>query len=172
EIAPERNLQAAARDARYAAAERLRVRAGGTWIATGHTRTDLAETIVYRLAVSPRLRALRGLPAQSRRAIRPLPRLQRADARRLATEAGLPFADDETNLDPRFARNRVRAEVIPVLRELNSAAERNIAETQAGLIEEAELLDRVVLEALEAAGAGAGAVPDRAAAPARGGPPP
>ena len=90
-----------------------------TWIATGHTRTDLAETVVYRLAVSPGLRALRGLPAHSGRVIRPLLGLDRADTRRLATEAGLPFEDDETNADLRFARNRVRAEVLPVLRELN-----------------------------------------------------
>ena len=47
------NLQAAAREARYAAAEQLRARTGGDWIATGHTRTDLAETVLYRLAVSP-----------------------------------------------------------------------------------------------------------------------
>src|SRR3954469_25669302 len=47
------NLQAAAREFRYAMAERLRVRAGGDWIATGHTRTDLAETLVYRLPASP-----------------------------------------------------------------------------------------------------------------------
>ena len=60
------NLQAAARDARYAAAEQLRARTGGNWIATGHTRTDLAETVLYRLAVSPGARALRGLPAQQR----------------------------------------------------------------------------------------------------------
>jgi tRNA(Ile)-lysidine synthase len=161
-IGAARNLQAAARNARYAAAERLRARAGGDWIATGHTRTDLAETVVYRLAVSPGLRALRGLPAHSGRVIRPLLGIDRADARRLATEAGLPFEDDETNADPRFARNRVRAEVLPVLRELNPGTERNIADTQAELIEEAELLDRVVLEALEAAGAGAGAVAIRA----------
>src|SRR4051812_34064809 len=38
------NVQAAARDFRYSAAERLRSRAGGDWIATGHSRTDLAET--------------------------------------------------------------------------------------------------------------------------------
>src|SRR5687768_5144299 len=44
------NLQAAAREARYAAAERLRSERGADWIATGHTRTDLAETIIYRLA--------------------------------------------------------------------------------------------------------------------------
>ena len=52
---------------------------------------------------------------------------------RLATAAGLPFADDETNLDPAFARNRIRSEILPVLRDLSDAAERNIAETQAEL---------------------------------------
>ena len=164
QIAVGGNLQAAARDLRYAAAERLRVRAGGAWVATGHTRTDLAETVLYRLAVSPGARALRGLPAQAGRVVRPLLELERAETRRLAAEAELPFADDETNLDLCFARNRVRAEVLPGLRELNSAAERNIAETQAELIEEAELLDRIVLEALEASGAGAGAVAIRAEA--------
>ena len=50
---PEGNLQAAAREARYAAAERLRAERGAAWIATGHTRTDLAETMLYRLASSP-----------------------------------------------------------------------------------------------------------------------
>jgi tRNA(Ile)-lysidine synthase len=156
------NLQAAAREARYTGAERLRVRSSADWIATGHTRTDLAETVLYRLAVSPGARALRGLPAQSGRVVRPLLGLERSQTRRLASEAGLPVADDETNLDPRFARNRIRAEVLPVLRGLSPAAERNIAETRAELEEEALLLERVVLEALEAAGAGAGAVAIRA----------
>ena len=50
--------------------------------------------------------------------------------RELVAIAGLPFADDETNVDPTFARNRIRAEVLPVLRELNPAAERNVAETR------------------------------------------
>jgi tRNA(Ile)-lysidine synthase len=156
------NLQAAARDARYAAAEQLRARAGGDWIATGHTRTDLAETVLYRLAVSPGTRALRGLPARSGRIVRPLLELERAETRGLAARAGLPFADDETNLELDFARNRVRAEVLPALHQLSAEAERNIAETQAELVEEAHLLERVVLEALEAAGAGAGAVAIRA----------
>jgi tRNA(Ile)-lysidine synthase len=158
------NLQAAAREFRYGAAERLRVRTGGDWIATGHTRTDLAETFLYRLAVSPGARSLRCLPAQSGRIVRPLLELERAELRRLAIAATLPFADDETNLDPTFARNRIRAEVLPVLRELSPAAERNVAETQTEMIEEARLLERIVLEALEAAGAGAGSVAIRAEA--------
>ncbi len=60
------NLQAAAREARYDAAERLRDRTGADWIATGHTRTDVAETVLYRLASSPGTRALLGLRAAER----------------------------------------------------------------------------------------------------------
>jgi tRNA(Ile)-lysidine synthase len=120
--------------------------------------------MVYRLAVSPGARSLRCLPPQSGRVVRPLLDLERAELRRLATAAGLPFADDETNLDPAFARNRIRSEILPVLRDLSDAAERNISETQAELAEEANLLERVILEALEAAGAGAGAVAIRAEA--------
>src|SRR4029078_9953996 len=52
------NLQAAARDARYRAAEALRAETGAGVIVTGHTRTDLAETVLYRLASSPGRRAL------------------------------------------------------------------------------------------------------------------
>ena len=148
------NVQAAARDARYAAAERWRARHHADWIATGHTRTDVAETMLYRLAVSPGRRAILGLPARRGRVIRPLLALERADTRRLAAAAGLPFVDDPTNDDPAFARNRVRAEVLPVLRELNPAAERNIAETRAELAEESVVLERLVAELLDTAGAG------------------
>ena len=56
----EGNLQARAREARYGAAERLRGKLGAEWIATGHTRTDVLETMLYRLAVSPGTRALGG----------------------------------------------------------------------------------------------------------------
>lgn len=161
---PEGNVQAAAREARYAAAERLRESTAGAWVATGHTRTDLAETVLYRLAASPGTRSLLGLPARRGRVIRPLLRIERAEARRLATETGLPFADDPTNVDPRFARNRIRADVLPALREINPAAERNIAETRAELAEEAEVLARVVADVLDATGAGPGAIAVRAEA--------
>ena len=153
----EGNLQARARQARYAAAERLRALRGLDWIATGHTRSDLAETLLYRLAVSPGSRALLGMAPRRGRVVRPLLGLGRADTRRLAAAAGLPFADDPTNDDRDFARNRIRADVLPVLGELSEAAERNIAETRAELADEAALLDRVAAEALAAAGAGPGA---------------
>ena len=66
------NVQAAARDARYQAAERLRRVRGLDWVATGHTRTDLAETVLYRLATSPGRRALLGLRPRLGALIRPI----------------------------------------------------------------------------------------------------
>ncbi|MDX6583740.1 MAG: tRNA(Ile)-lysidine synthase [Solirubrobacterales bacterium] len=161
---PEGNLQAAARGVRYDAAQRLRDRTGAAVIVTGHTRTDVAETALYRLAASPGSRALLGLPPRCGRVVRPLLGLGRERVRELAAAAGLPFADDETNADARYARNRIRAEVLPVLHEINPGAEPNIAETRAELAEEGALLDRVVLEALDDAGAGAASVDIEAAA--------
>ncbi len=162
---PERlhgNLQAAARDIRYDAAERLRARTGADVIATGHTRTDLAETVLYRLATSPGSRALRAMPERRGRLVRPLLALSRERARELALAAGLPFEDDPSNLDPAFARNRIRNEVMPVLAELG-AAEATIAETHAELVEEGDLLDRLVLGELEAAGSPPGSAQIEAA---------
>lgn len=155
---PEGNLQAAARAVRYEVAARLRERTGAEVVVTGHTRTDVAETAIYRLASSPGSRALLGLSPRNGRVIRPLLGLGRERIRELAVAAGLPFADDETNADERFARNRIRARILPVLRDVNPGAEPNIAETREELAEEAALLERMVLEALEDAGADAGAV--------------
>lgn len=158
----EGNVQAAARDARYAAAERLADLRDADWIATGHTRTDLAETFLYRIAVSPGVRALLALPPQRGRVVRPLLSIDRTEARRLAVAARLPFRDDPSNLDPRWARNRLRQEILPVLREIGPSVEANIAATRDELAAEAEVLRRVAAEALEEAGAGSGAVAVRA----------
>jgi tRNA(Ile)-lysidine synthase len=157
------NLQAAAREVRYEAAERLRARTGADVIATGHTRTDLAETLIYRLATSPGSRALRAMPDRRGRLVRPLLSLSRERTRELAIAAGLPFEDDPSNLDPTFARNRIRNEVMPVLAELGSA-EATIAETHGELVEEGDLLDRLVLAELEAAGSPPGSAQIEAAA--------
>jgi tRNA(Ile)-lysidine synthase len=149
----EGNVQAEARDARYAAAERLRQVRGSDWIATGHTRTDLAETVLYRLATSPGRRALLGLRPRRGVVVRPLLSIGREDVRRLASEAGLPFRDDPTNAEPLYARNRLRNEVLPVLREIGPEAEATIAETQAELAEESEALEQAAADALSQAGA-------------------
>jgi tRNA(Ile)-lysidine synthase len=151
------NVQARARDARYAAAERLRRKLGWDWVATGHTRSDVAETFLYRLAVSPGSRPLLGLAPRSGAVVRPLHSISGEETRAVAAEAGLPFVEDASNRSPRYARNRIRSEILPRLAEIGPEVERNIAATHAELLEEAELLAGVVAEALTAAGAGDGA---------------
>jgi tRNA(Ile)-lysidine synthase len=149
----EGNVQAEAREARYRAAERTRQARGADWIATGHTRTDLAETVLYRLATSPGRRALLGLRPRRGAVVRPLLALGREQVRRLATEAGLPFRDDPSNAEPLYARNRIRNEVLPVLREIGPDAEATIAETQAELAEEGEALERAAADVIAESGA-------------------
>jgi tRNA(Ile)-lysidine synthase len=162
----EGNVQAEAREARYRAAERLRRARGADWMATGHTRTDLAETVLYRLATSPGSRALLGLRPTRGAVVRPLLSLDRDQVRRLAEDAALPFRDDPTNAEPLYARNRIRNEVLPVLREIGPEAETTIAETQAELTEESEALERVAADVLSESGAdAAGAISRDALAP-------
>lgn len=143
------NTQALAREARYAEAERLRAELGFDLIASGHTMTDLAETLIYRLAVSPGSRALLGLSDARGRVVRPLLSLSRAEVREMVEATGLPFHDDPTNAEPLYARNRIRNEVLPVLDEIgHGSAEQSIAETLAELREQAEALEALALDAL------------------------
>ena len=141
------NVQAAARETRYAAAERLRRARGLDWIATGHTRTDLAETVLYRLAISPGRRALLGLRlAAARSSVRCSPWIAIGSA--AWWPGGLALPRRPTNPEPLYARNRIRNEVLPVLREIGPGAEGTIAETHAELAEEAETLEGLAAEAL------------------------
>lgn len=141
------NLQAAARRARYEAAERLAGELGADY-AAGHTRSDQAETVLYRLATSPGRRSLLGMSPRRERLVRPLLDVSRAETVGYCRARGLSWREDASNDDPRFARARVRHEVMPVLSEIGPAAERTIAETARRLREEQVVLDRAVDDAL------------------------
>ena len=150
QLGTEGNLQERARDARYALAEALAV---GDF-AAAHTASDQAETVLYRLAVSPGSRALHGMSPRRGRLVRPLLAVTREEVREYLRARGLEWREDPSNADRRFARARVRHDVIEALRELSPAAERTIAETARQLRDEAEVLDGVVAEAVKELGGG------------------
>jgi tRNA(Ile)-lysidine synthase len=137
------NLQAWARDARYAAAARLAEEADAL-IATGHTADDQVETILYRLASSPSRRALLGMRSQDGRLVRPLLGVTRAQTTAYCEERGLAWRDDPTNAEASYARNRVRHGLAAALAEVHPAAAANVLRTAALLREEAEVLDALV----------------------------
>jgi tRNA(Ile)-lysidine synthase len=133
------NLQAWARDVRYAEAGRIALARDGL-IATGHTASDQVETILYRLAASPGRRALLGMVASEGRLIRPLLGVSREQTAAYCHARGLSWRDDESNEDERFARARVRLGLVPALRAVHPAAEANVLRTASLLREETELL--------------------------------
>jgi tRNA(Ile)-lysidine synthase len=141
------NLQAWARELRYHEAERL-ARGRDALIATGHTSSDQVETILYRLAASPGRRAQLGMLAADGRLIRPLLGVSREQTSVYCEARGLPWREDESNDDARYARARVRHGLLAALRAVHPAADANVLRTAALLREETELLDALVLEEL------------------------
>ncbi len=141
------NLQAWARDVRYAAGARL-AGTSDALLAAGHTATDQAETVLYRLASSPGRRALLGMPARSGRLVRPLLVLTREETAEWCGTRGLPWREDATNESDVFARGRIRSGLVPALRAVDPRAEENVVRTAELLRDEAEVLDVVVDTAL------------------------
>jgi tRNA(Ile)-lysidine synthase len=167
------NLEAVARRVRYDFLARIARETGATWVATAHTRDDQAETVLHRLIRGSGLRGLRGI-AESRelvagvRLVRPMLTLSRQDVIAYLREIDQPWREDATNRDTRFTRNRIRHELLPVLRTFNpainevlsrTAAQANemyagIAEVAAAVLQSAErpragpvvILDRTSLE--------------------------
>ncbi len=137
------NLQAWARDARYAAAAKLAL-PHDALIATGHTADDQVETILYRLASSPSRRALLGMRPRDGSLVRPLLGFTRAQTTEYCEERGLQWRDDPTNAETGYARNRVRHRLAPALAEIHPAAARNVLRTAELLRDEAEVLDALV----------------------------
>src|SRR5689334_10217343 len=97
------NLQAWARDVRYAAA---RTEAAGGVVAVGHTASDQAETVLYRLAASPGRRALLGMRPRAGPVVRPLLTVTRAETGAWCRARGLTWRDDATNASGEYARGR------------------------------------------------------------------
>jgi tRNA(Ile)-lysidine synthase len=141
------NTQAWARDRRIGVAARLALARRGV-VATGHTATDQAETVLYRLAASPGRRALLGMSQRDGLLIRPLLQLTRAETAAYNEARGLTWREDPTNATDRYARNRIRHELTPVLERISPSAVQTINRTAELLRDEAEVLDVVVDTAL------------------------
>lgn len=134
------NLEAAARLARRGFLERVAREAGGAKIALGHTRTDLAETVLLHLLRGAGPRGLRGILPSFPPYVRPLILASREEARAFCQGEGIPFRDDPTNEDRRLLRNAIRLEVLPLLSRLQPRAEEALARAGRLLAEVEEAL--------------------------------
>ena len=109
------SVEAAARTARYAALDAWADRLGAARIAVGHTLDDQAETVLMRVLDGAGVRGLAAIPPVRGRIIRPLVELRREALRGMLAAAGIAWVEDPSNRDPKFLRNRIRHELLPVL---------------------------------------------------------
>ncbi|WP_285731731.1 tRNA lysidine(34) synthetase TilS [Nocardiopsis sp. ATB16-24] len=134
--------EAAARRARYAALEDAVTAQAPAAVLLGHTLDDQAETVLLGLARGSGARSLAGMAPRSGHYLRPLLGIDRATVREACERMGLEAWEDPHNLDPRFARSRVRHQVLPVLeRELGPGIAAALARTAGMLRADADTLD-------------------------------
>ncbi len=112
------NLEEAARNARQAFYAELIASGIVDRVATGHTRSDQAETVLYRILRGSGLTGLSGiLPVTREKIVRPLLEIDRGEIESWLRQHEIAWKEDETNQDRTYARNRLRHETLPLLRE-------------------------------------------------------
>lgn len=119
------SLQAAARDLRYRAMANMAEEYGADRIAVGHTSDDQAETVLLWMLRGAGLRGLSGMPvSRDGRIIRPLYDSSRREVLEFLAQAGLSYREDSSNATQAYARNRIRQELLPVLKRLHPSSVR------------------------------------------------
>lgn len=112
---PKGSLQAAARKLRYAFLDRARAQSGADLVALAHTADDLVEGVVLHMLRGCGLAGFRGMPARRGHFVRPFLNVWRKDVRAFLEQRGVVAYEDPANTDTRFARVRVRAQILPAL---------------------------------------------------------
>ena len=157
------SVETAARQLRYAFFEEVS-RQWDCKIATAHTLSDAAETVLLNLARGTGLAGLCGIPAVRGRIIRPLIGCTRQEVEDYCQRHGLCYVTDSSNLTDAFARNRVRHQVLPQLERENPRAAQAIGRMSALLRQDRDYLEAQAAQAarelargdgLDAAGAAA-----------------
>lgn len=135
-VEPGGNLEARLREARYAALP--------VDVLTGHTADDQAETVLINLLRGSGLGGLSGMRPSEQH---PLLKLRRLETRELCRSLEIDVIDDPSNEDPKFQRNRVRHELVPLLNDLANRDVSMILTRQADLLRaDADLLDELAMQ--------------------------
>jgi tRNA(Ile)-lysidine synthase len=140
------SLEEAAREARYAALDRVAAERGAAAVLVGHTADDQAETVLMRILAGTGLGGLAGIPARRGRIARPLLEVERAAVADYCRRHALETAADPTNLDMRHLRNRVRHQILPLLRAENPQLDRALVGLARRAEEASELIDVAAAE--------------------------
>ena len=120
------SIQMAARKLRYDWFYELAEKEDCRYIALAHNSDDQAETAILNMVRGTGIRGVSGMKPLQGKLFRPLIEVSRAEIEQISAEDKIPFHNDSTNATTKYARNKVRHLVLPLLQEINVAAKENI----------------------------------------------
>ena len=138
------SVEMAARELRYRYFEQLRKDIGAEGICVAHHQDDTVETVLLNLVRGTGLRGLTGIQPRNGAILRPLLCVTRTEIEAYLATKQQDYVTDSTNLETDFVRNKIRLQVVPLLRQLNPAVSENIVRTAEHLTEAQKVLDTVV----------------------------
>lgn len=142
------NIHEAARELRYEVLDKRAVEIGAHKIAVAHNADDQAETVLMRLLRGAGRRGLSGMLPMRGRLIRPIIDIARKDIEAFLAKRNITFMNDSTNLETDYSRNWLRAEVFPLLRNLNPRVTESINRTAEVLQAEEKYLETATTKAM------------------------
>jgi tRNA(Ile)-lysidine synthase len=151
------NTEATAREWRYRVLTQIALQHNYTCIVTGHTASDRAETLLYNLMRGTGADGLQALTwrrpvAEGIQLVRPLLEVTRSQTGQFCQDFQLPIWEDSTNHDLKYARNRIRQELLPYLHQnFNPQVESNLAQTAELLQADVEYLEQAAHDLRKAA---------------------
>ena len=123
------SIEMAARDLRYADFNRIMQEQGASAICIAHHRDDSVETVLLNLIRGTGLRGLTGIKPVNGSIIRPLLCVSRAEIEQWLSEMGQPYVTDSTNLETDYTRNKIRNQLLPLMRTVNPEVNNAISTT-------------------------------------------
>lgn len=120
-----KSIEESARILRYAALKEESAKRGNAYVATAHNADDQLETLIFRLIRGSGTAGMSGIPKKRGRIIRPMLSFTKREIEGYLEKIGQPFVFDSTNAERECARNKIRLDVLPVLREICPAAAKN-----------------------------------------------
>jgi len=123
------SLQMAARQLRYTWFEQIRKKENYSSIAVAHHQNDEAETILINLTRGTGISGLHGILPRQEKIIRPLLFTSRSQIEDFAKENKLAYREDSSNTSLKYIRNKIRLQIIPVLKEINPDFENSIGKS-------------------------------------------
>ena len=142
------SIEMAARHLRYTYFARLREDIGAADTCVAHHQEDSVETILMNLIRGTGLHGLKGISPQNGHIVRPMLCVTRSDIEQVLREAGQEYVTDSTNLINDVTRNKIRLDIIPLMRQINPSVGEAIMRAGANVARMSDMIDKILAEAV------------------------